>query len=67
MKTKRPGKASDLRQMRFDWDRPTYRTQAGAKRLEGLLRLPGVYRGSDSRFVETKKDVNTTPMRSRTK
>ena len=64
MTTKTSGKAPQLRQMAFDYERPAYRAKSSDKRLNELLAIRGVYRGSDSRFVATANSVNTTHQRN---
>lgn len=63
MSQKTTGKASELRQTEFQFERPAYRTMCAEKRLNELLAIRGVYRGSDARFVAGRQDVNTTTQR----
>lgn len=63
MSQKTKAKASDLRQMTFNYEKPCYRTKAGQKRLNELLAIPGIHRGSDSRFVTTADKQKTTQRR----
>lgn len=51
MSQKTKGKGAGLRQMEFNYERPCYRTKGQAKRLNELLAIKGIYRGSDARFV----------------
>jgi hypothetical protein len=63
MSQKTKGKGAGLRQMRFNFDRPAYRTKSQAKRLNELLSIPGIHRGSDARFVVTDRTRKNTLMR----
>ncbi|MFN7841278.1 MAG: hypothetical protein ACK5N9_06085 [Pirellula sp.] len=63
MSQKTTSKGSDLRQMTFDYSKQAYRTKRQAKGLEVLLAIPGIHRGSDSRFVVTDRSGKNTRMR----
>lgn len=60
MSQKTTGKAPQLRQTAFNFDKPAYRARSQDKRLNELLAIRGVYRGSDARFVTGSGSVNTT-------